>query len=187
MKRFIDTNIFADEWFSELTKDGKLFFIYFITNCDHAGVLRLNKKLCEFQTGIKSCPTVIKELGNSLISVIKELGNSSENGNTFFMPKFIAFQYPGFPKSKVLQQSSALKILNSYGIDEEKLKSYLTVSQQLPNTTDNDNDNDSSINNKEVEIQDSNNLKGNNRDSSNIHPLQKFISDLQNVSKMKKQ
>ena len=86
-KRFIDTEMFCDEWFSELSKDAKLFFIYFITTCDHAGVLKLNKKLCEFQTGLKNIDTVVKELGNSLVTV-KE--------NIFFMPKFIKFQYPNF-------------------------------------------------------------------------------------------
>jgi len=35
-KRFIDTNLFQDEWVNELSKDCKLFFIYHITTCDHA-------------------------------------------------------------------------------------------------------------------------------------------------------
>ena len=65
-KRFIDTNLFDDEMFLELSKDAKLFFLYFITKCDHAGVLKLNKKLFEFQTGIKDSVRVIKELSNSL-------------------------------------------------------------------------------------------------------------------------
>ena len=57
-KRFIDTLIFDDEWFCELSKDSKLFFIYFITKCDHAGILRFNKSLCKFQTGITNFDTV---------------------------------------------------------------------------------------------------------------------------------
>jgi hypothetical protein len=133
-KRFISTDIFSDEFFSDLTIEAKLFFIYYITNCDHAGIFKLNKKLFEFQTGIKSIDTVIKELGNSIVTVRGE--------NIFFMPKFIKFQYPDFPKSAVKQQDSALKILLSYGIDIEKLKSYLSVRQELSNSYDNVNDND---------------------------------------------
>jgi hypothetical protein len=68
-KRFIDTNLFNDDWFMDLSKDGKLFFVYFITNCDHAGILKLNKKLIEFQTKIKDLEIVIQELGKSLIRV----------------------------------------------------------------------------------------------------------------------
>lgn len=151
-KRFIDTNLFADEWFCELSKDGKMFFIYYFTNCDHAGILRLNKKLCKFQTDIENIDTVIKELGNTLVT-IKE--------NHFFMPKFIKFQYPNFPNSNVKQQSSAINILmannlwnnelNSYVTVKEQLdNSYLTVSKELANPYDNDNDNDN-VNIKGIE------------------------------------
>jgi hypothetical protein len=121
-KRFIDTNLFNDEWVCNLSKDSKLFFIYYIVTCDHAGVLRLNKKLCEFQTGIKSFETIIKEFGNSLITV-KE--------NVFFMPKFIKFQYPNFPNSGVKQQDGALRILESLGITKDLLNSYLTLKEDL--------------------------------------------------------
>ncbi len=124
-KRFIDTNMFSDEWVHSLSKDGKLFFIYYITNCDHAGILKLNRSLCEFQTGLKSFDTLIKELGNTLI-IIKD--------NVFFMPRFIKFQYPKFPQSNVKQQDSAIKILKSYGLFNEETNSYLTLTEELPNS-----------------------------------------------------
>jgi hypothetical protein len=129
-KRFIDSNLFNDEYFMSLSKDGKLFFIYFITNCDHAGILKLNKKLIQFQTDIECIETVIEELGNSLVT-LKE--------NTYFMPKYIKFQYPDFPKSNVKQQDSALKILISYGLFDVKTNSILTVSKELKDSYDNDN------------------------------------------------
>jgi hypothetical protein len=110
-KRFIDTNIFDDEWFCNLSTEGKLLFIYFITKCDHAGVIRLNKRLCQFQTQINSLDTVMEELGNCLVTV-KE--------NVYFMPKYIKFQYPNFPNSKVKQQESALKILQDLNLWDEK-------------------------------------------------------------------
>jgi len=128
-KRFIDTEIFADEWFSELSKDGKLFFIYFTTNCDHAGVLRLNKKLAEFQTGIKNIETVTQELCNCLVTVKEGL---------YFMPKFLRFQYPGFPRSNVKQQEGAVKILESLGVDY--LNSLVTVTKDLPESYVSDSD-----------------------------------------------
>lgn len=129
-KRFIDTEMFNDDWFAELSKDAKLFFIYYITSCDHAGVLRLNKKLCEFQTGIKDVDLTIEEFDNCLITVTKEYSNSL----IFFMPKFIRFQYPNFPKSAVKQQDSAIKILKSLGFWNEETNCYITVSKELDNT-----------------------------------------------------
>lgn len=141
-KRFIDTELFNDEWFCELSKDAKLFFIYYITNCDHAGILKLNKKLFEFQTSIKDIDKVIKEMGNKLI-LIKD--------SVFFMPGYLKFQYPDFPKSKVKQQEGALKILDNHGITLEIVKSYLTVPKELEYSYVNDNDNvsDNVKNNKE--------------------------------------
>ena len=118
--------MFSDEWFMSLSKDGKLFFIYFITTCDHAGILKLNKTLCSFQTGIKSIDTVTQELGKSILRVRQDL---------YFMPKFIKFQYPNFPQSNVKQQDSALKILNELGIDYEGC---LTVAKELPKTSPTD-------------------------------------------------
>jgi len=149
-KRFIDTGIFDDDWFMELSKDAKLLWIYMITKCDHAGMIKLNVKLCEFSTGLNSLATVIKELGNRIITVDKHL---------YFIPKFIEFQYPGFPKSNVNQQSSAIKILAKYGLwdgeniikkplinslsnNEQLINSSGTVDQQLTNCYVNGNGND---------------------------------------------
>lgn len=124
-KRFIDTKMFEDEWICSLSKDAKLFFIYYITTCDHAGILKLNRKLCEFQTGLKNLDLIINELGESLINV---------KDGVYFMPRFIKFQYPNFPKSTVKQQDSALKILIFYNLIDEKTNSYLTLSKDLPNS-----------------------------------------------------
>lgn len=135
-KRFIDTELFDDEWFCELSKDGKLFWIYVITKCDHAGLLKYNKKLIMFHLSINSIDTVIKELGNRLIIV---------NEHLIFCPKFIDFQYPNFPNSSVRQQASAIQILLKYGLYDEKNKqlanSLITVSKDLTKSYEHDNDN----------------------------------------------
>jgi len=140
-KRFIDTGIFDDEWFMNLSQEGKLLWIYFITKCDHAGILKLNAKLCKVQTDIKSIDIVIKELGNRLVTISEHL---------FFIPKFIEYQYPGFPNSKVRQQQSAVEILTKYKLFEkgvitvrkELVVSDIVVHKELTNTYDNHNGND---------------------------------------------
>ena len=117
-KRFIDTELFNDSWFMDLSKDAKLGFIYCFCNCDHAGLLRLNVKLFEFQTGCKWI-RVVEDLGNCLVSLNEQL---------YFMPKFIKFQYPKWPQSTVAQQKSAIEILTRYNILDEHLR----VRQDLP-------------------------------------------------------
>lgn len=136
-KRFIDTGLFDDEWFSELDNECKIFWIYYLTKCDHAGLLKYNKKLIEFQTGVKSLERVIEQLGNRLVRVTEVL---------LYCPKFIEYQYPGFPKSGVKQQESAIKLLIAAGLWNLSKgcfillgNSPLTVSEVLPKTYVRDN------------------------------------------------
>jgi len=126
-KRFIDTGIFDDDWFMNLSIEAKLLWLYFITKCDHAGILKLNEKLCKVQTDINSLDTVIEQLGNRLVTVSEHL---------YFIPKFIEYQYPGFPNSNVKTQQSVLNILDKYNLlDDNKLNiKKLTVTQLLPNS-----------------------------------------------------
>lgn len=128
-KRFIDTGLFDDSWFMDLSSEGKILWIYCITKCDHAGILLINKKLAQVQTGITSLETVIKELDNHLLRL---------NELLFFIPKFVEYQYPGFPNSKVRQQQSAVNILSKYGLIKNNK---LTVSKELPNSYGNGHEN----------------------------------------------
>ena len=114
-KRFIDTKIFNDEWFMDLSASAKLLYIYFITTCDHAGIIDINWKLAEFLTGIKELKKIkeslLKEFGDRLVYLKKSY---------YFLPKFIWFQYPGFPKSNVNQQQGAIRRLKEFDLYNEK-------------------------------------------------------------------
>lgn len=127
-KRFIETGLFDDDWFMGLSQSGKIGFMYFITKCNHAGILDLNKPLFEFQTGSK-WETVRIELGNRL-QTLKD--------GVYFMPKYLQFQYPNFPNSNVKQQKSAIDLLSKYDlIDGENLR----VPKGFTNHYDNEHDN----------------------------------------------
>jgi|AntAceMinimDraft_18_1070375.scaffolds.fasta_scaffold16861_3 hypothetical protein len=127
-KRFIDTELFDDPWFMDLSKDAKILWIYLITKCNHAGLIDVNEKLCKFQTGLKNIQTVYKELGNRLVTVKEQL---------IFIPKFIEFQYPNFPQSKVRQQASAIELLKKYNLFDEK---NLIVNKELSNSYEDEHD-----------------------------------------------
>lgn len=128
-KRFFDTAIFDDEWFFELSKDGKLFWIYFLSKCDNAGLLKLNTKLAKFQTGVNSIDTVLIELGNRLVRVSEQL---------YFCPKFISFQYPKFPQSNAPQEKQVIELLQKNGLwdfDKNNFRDSIdTLSIELPNS-----------------------------------------------------
>lgn len=145
-KRFIDTGLFDDEWFSELSIEGKLFWVYYLTKCDNAGLLKNNIRLIQFQTGIKDISRVTQEIGNRLLRVNEVL---------YFCPKFIEFQYPGFPKSTAPQQKGACDLLIKAGIMNpetlefiDNFKSQIRVTQELTNSYGNGNSNDNGKGNK---------------------------------------
>ena len=132
-KRFIDTEIFSDPWFMDLSVNAKLLYIYMITNCNHAGIIDINWKLAEFQTGIKqlskSYERLTKEYDNRIIRL---------RDSYYFIPKYISFQYPGFPKSKVRQQEGAIKILIEFNLFDEKNQ---TLNKEFINSYEYEDDN----------------------------------------------
>jgi len=129
-KRFISTTMFDDSWFMKLKPNTKLVFIYFITNCDHAGIIDFNVELAEFKTKIKglanSWPTVAKEFSNHLVTL---------RDNYYFMPSFVKFQYPKGLNINVKAQMSVINRLKEFDLFDEENKtvikglsnSYLTV------------------------------------------------------------
>lgn len=133
-KRFIDTELFEDPWFMDLSKDAKLLWIYCITNCNHAGIIKINKKLIQYKTGIKTFETVSKDLTNSLIKL---------SDDKWFIPKFFKYQYPNYPEKTFRAADSAVDELRKYNLWDEKnnciLNTYLSVSKDLAKSASNSN------------------------------------------------
>ena len=50
-KRFIDSQIWADDWFCDLEPVHKLVYIYIFSNCDISGLMKINKKKIFFDIG----------------------------------------------------------------------------------------------------------------------------------------
>jgi len=126
-KRFIDTELFDDSWFMDLAPDYKLFYIYLITNCDHAGIIDLNIRLAEFKTGIK-------ELSKSFQTVMELFGKKRIihlTDNYYFLPKFIKYQYPNGLSISVKAQKSVRERLDSFNLYNN---SFQTVNEQLGNS-----------------------------------------------------
>jgi len=121
-KRFIDTKLFKDSWFSNLSKDAKLLYIYLITNCDHAGIIDFNAKLIDFETEIKGSARVRQELGKCLIHL---------RDNYFFIVKFPNYQYKDFSEGNNNIKSSVIKRLNEFNLLDENSR----VKQGLGNSS----------------------------------------------------
>jgi hypothetical protein len=142
-KRMLDTEIWSQRWFCDLSTDAKMLYFYFWGNCNHAGILDLWEKRFKDDTGL-SLSKCIKEM-DGLIFEYKT--------GSFFMPKFISDQYPDFPNSKVRAQDSAIKILEREGLTDLELNPLERVSKPLDKGYGYGNgyDNGTDLNNKGVE------------------------------------
>jgi hypothetical protein len=120
-KRFIETGIFRKPLVRGLKSPYKAFFIYFITECDHAGV---------WDTTNLDIDSIL--LGDELtIDGIKEAfqGELVFIGSKVFMPGFVKYQY-GLelnPENRV--HKSVMARLNSIGIDTDTLAPYKTLTR----------------------------------------------------------
>ena len=92
-KRFTDSLKWDDPWFMDLEPTHKLFWIYLLDNCDHAGVWEVNHKLLTFKTGINFDLSEIIDSFTDRIHVI--------NPKYWFVLKFIDFQYNGLKSDPV--------------------------------------------------------------------------------------
>jgi len=132
----------------DLSVNAKLLYIYLITNCDHAGIIDINWKLAELQTGIKQLAktyqTLIKEFTDRLIHL--------RNGY-YFIPRFITFQYPNFPNSNVRQQTGAIRRLLEFNLFDEENQ---TVNKELANSYEDDTVNDNGTVNDTEDIKEEN-------------------------------
>ena len=65
--KFTNDKKWDDVWFSQLTMEEKVMFMYLCDKCDIAGFFEVNKVLATLQTGIKDVDETIKVLSKSVI------------------------------------------------------------------------------------------------------------------------
>lgn len=80
--RFTATEKWSDPWFCELSKEDKLFWVYLVDNCDHAGIWQVNWPLVQFH--IKDYIFNEQAFNGRIVKLSKD---------KWFIPKFIEFQY----------------------------------------------------------------------------------------------
>ena len=117
----LDTEIWSQRWFCDLSTDAKMLYFYFWGNCNHAGILDLWEKRFKDDTGL-SLAKCISEMEGLIIEY---------KPGSFLMPKFVNDQYPDFPNSKVRAQDSAIKILEKEALLDLILNPLERVSKPL--------------------------------------------------------
>lgn len=129
-KRFTDTDIFMKKFIRSLGPEMKLFWIYLYHSCNHAGIWEVDFRLAEFILGV----TIDDEQAGRIFSskVV-----SIDNGNKWFIPGFISFQYGELnPDNRA--HNSVIKILKKYCLFEEKEGAYKPLVSPLEGAMDMD-------------------------------------------------
>ena len=106
-KRFSDSLKWDDPFFSELSNEYKLLWIYILDKCDHAGIFKVNKKMAEFCLNVKFNWNEIQGVFKGRIQTL--------NGEKWFIPKFIEFQY-GILSENNRVHNSVIQILKKEGV-----------------------------------------------------------------------
>lgn len=105
-KRLTDTDIWNEDWFIELSRDHKIFWMFLKDDCDYAGVWSPNISI------FKKVHKIRLELNEALKSINQERERIVVLKNKrWFLRQFIAFQYGTVLNTKNGVHRQVLEIL----------------------------------------------------------------------------
>lgn len=108
-KRFTDNEKWKDAWFMDLPSKYKLFWLYILDECNHAGIWKVNFKVASFHIGEHLEYSELNRILKDRITIL--------NDEYWYIDKFIKYQYKCEikdlnPKNKA--HLSIIKLLNEY-------------------------------------------------------------------------
>lgn len=107
-KRFTAAEKWDDPWFFELSAIQKLFWIFLLDKCDHAGIYRVNKPLMKVYLGHGDEGIDTAPFEGRIVYLTPD---------KWFIPKFIAFQYGTLSPDNRAHQS-VINILKKEGLSK---------------------------------------------------------------------
>lgn len=121
-KRFTDSAKWDDPWFAELPSKYKLFYLYLLDECDHAGVWKVNFRKAQFMIGESLEQAEVLRYMSDRVKRIDE--------SYWHVTKFIKFQYGMLRNDRMSQ--SALAILEKHGLTDIIQETKEAPSKPLP-------------------------------------------------------
>lgn len=106
-KRYTDTDKWKKRWFRKLKNDHKVFWMYVLDQCDHAGIWEVDFELASyFCNGIKE-----SEIRETFVKQYHEF----DDGKRWLIKDFIEFQYRELDSNN-RAHNSVIKILKRHGL-----------------------------------------------------------------------
>jgi hypothetical protein len=120
-KRFTDSAKWDDPWFAELPSKYKLFWVYILDECDHAGIWKVNFRKAQFMIGEPFEQSEVLRYISDRVHKIDE--------SYWLILKFVNFQYGSLNGSKTAV--SARHILEKHGLTDFVKQNEVRVSEGL--------------------------------------------------------
>jgi hypothetical protein len=121
-KRFTDSAKWDDPWFAELPSKYKLFYLYLLDECDHAGVWKVNFRKANFMIGETLEQAEVLRYMSDRVKRVDE--------SYWHVTKFIKFQYGMLRNDRM--SLSALAILEKHGLTDIIQETKEAPSKPLP-------------------------------------------------------
>jgi hypothetical protein len=121
-KRFTDTAKWDDPWFAELPSKYKLFWVYLLDECDHAGIWKVNFRKAQFMIGESLEQAEVMRYMSDRVKKVDE--------SYWLVTKFVKFQYGSLKRDNV--GISATAILKKHGLESFILQYTEAPHQPLP-------------------------------------------------------
>lgn len=161
-KRLTDSEKWKDAWFMDLPSKYKLFWLYILDNCDHAGIWKVNFKVASFHIGEHLEHSEVKRILSDRLNIVSD--------EYWMVKKFIDFQYGGVKNDKV--GLSVQKILNSH-----KIEYSLAPTKPLPSPYQGTKDKDKVKNKDKVIVKDNDILEIGEKSNLFVTIQKKYASD----------
>jgi hypothetical protein len=121
-KRFTDTEKWKKPFIRGLQGPYKLLWLYICDDCDHAGVWQVDLEVAEIRIGEKiNRIEALKSFGDKIVMF--------DDGNKWFIPSFIEFQYPSGLNPDNRAHSSIIHLLEKYNLTKTQNKPLVSPSQ----------------------------------------------------------
>ena len=135
-KRFTDTEKWRKPFVRSLSTEQKLFWLYLLDKCSHAGIWTVDIELANFELGISLNQENLLETFTEKIIVIDE-------GKKWFIPSFLEFQQPKGLSDSNNAHKSIIDELNKYNLTHNQLqgRSSLGPDEDLTSSPGNGNGN----------------------------------------------
>lgn len=107
-KRMTDTDKWKKPFIKSLSPEYKLFWLYLLDDCDHAGIWHADFEVAELRLGLKLSQTKAEGLFSEKVVLL-------DNGTKWFIPDFISFQYGELTEKNKMYRPVTL-VLNKYNL-----------------------------------------------------------------------